>query len=101
MLTIENTHKLFRKDVGEWKIGRIEETSTSYIIQLNKPNGDKRQIMLERNNIGNRYELWMWTKQTNTTGIASSAVPKRMMLLLDTIRKMNGVIGSIELLIKD
>jgi hypothetical protein len=99
MLTIENTNKLFRIDVGEWRIGRVEEMNTSYIIQLLKPNGDKTQIMLERNHIssGDRrcYELWMWSKNP-----AYPPTPKRTMLKPNDIKDMNKLVSSMEFLIK-
>lgn len=103
MLTIENTHKLFRRDVGEWRIGRIEEATSAYLIQLNKPNGNKMQINLERlainNGFGNdTYELWMWSKQ-NSNGVANTAVPKRIMVLIDTIKDMNKLVDTIKFLI--
>lgn len=98
MLTIENTHKLFRRDVGEWRIGRVEEAAEAYLIQLNKYNGDKMQVNLERIPIGNSYELWMWSKQ-NSNGVPNTAVPKRIMVLIDTIKDMNKLVDTIKFLI--
>ncbi len=99
MLTIENTNKLFRRDVGEWRIGIIDETLTSYIIQLNKSNGDKTQIMLERNHVsdGDRrcYELWLWSKNP-----AYPPTPKRTMLKPNDIKDINKLVSTMEFLIK-
>jgi hypothetical protein len=99
MLTIENTNKLFRIDVGEWRIGRIEEISTAYLIQLNKSNGDKMQVNLERTPVKskeNLYELWMWSKNPSSY----SPTPKRTMLKPNDIKDMNKLVSSIEFLIK-
>jgi hypothetical protein len=61
MLTIKGIEKLYRHDVGEWRISRIETLNGAYLIQLLKPNGEKHQINIERNEIGHGgYEMWMW-----------------------------------------
>lgn len=98
MLKIKNYNKLFRKDVGDWRIGSVQETLTSYIIQLNKPNNDKKQVMLERTatiSKQNIYELWCWNTDLPT------ATPKRIMLTLDKISDMDNLVGTIEFLVRD
>ena len=102
MLTIQNYNKLFRKDVGNsgWRVGEIFETSTAYLIQLMKPNGEKMQVNLERNPIGAPnllYELWCWNKQTSV-GVANTATPIRTMLPLTDIKYINRLVNSIEFL---
>ena len=65
MLTIVNIEKLYKRDVGEWRIGRVETLDNTYLIQLRKPDGQKMQVNLERNGIGigeaPLYELWFWS----------------------------------------
>ena len=102
MLTIKNYNKLFRMDVGECRVGRVQETLNSYIIHLNKPDGYKRQVMLERNPIGKErsYELWMWDTnlQSNNGNPTSASTPKRIMLKIEYIKDIQRLIGSIEFL---
>jgi hypothetical protein len=105
MLKIENYHKLWRKDIGEWRVGKIDEHEYTYVIRLNKPNGQKMHIMLERNGIGEGesalYELWYWKYIPGTMiGSITNSAASRMMLQLFDIKYMNRLIGSIELLIK-
>ena len=105
MLKIENYSKLFRKDIGnsEWRVCEIFETSTAYLIQLMKPNGEKMQVNLERNPIGAPnplYELWCWNKQ-NAVGVANTATPIRTMMPLADIKYINRLVNSIEFLIKN
>ena len=65
MLTIVNIEKLYKRDVHEWRIGRVETLDNTYLIQLRKPDGQKMQVNLERNAIGMGeaplYELWFWS----------------------------------------
>ena len=65
MLTIVNIEKLYKRDVGEWRIGRVETLDNTYLIQLRKPNAQTMQVNLERNAIGMGeaplYELWFWS----------------------------------------
>ena len=105
MLTIQNYNKLFRKDIGnsDWRVCEIFETSTAYLIQLMKPNGEKMQVNLERNAIGAPnllYELWCWNKQT-AVAVANTATPIRTMLPLTDIKYINRLTNNIELLIKN
>lgn len=79
MLTIENSHKIWRRDVGEWRIARIETQPQTYLFQLMKLNGERLQVNLERNPIGLQYELWIW----NPIGGHSphpNSVPNRRLL---------------------
>jgi hypothetical protein len=65
MLTIVNIEKLYKRDVGEWRIGKVETLDSTYLIQLRKPNGQTMQVNLERKAIGMGeaplYELWFWS----------------------------------------
>jgi len=38
MLTIENITKVWKRDVGQWRIGKIETTNGAYLFQLYKFN---------------------------------------------------------------
>ena len=65
MLTIKNIEKLYKQDVGEWRVGKVVTLDSSYLIQLYKHN--RREIMqvnIERTPIGEGdtalYELWFW-----------------------------------------
>ena len=78
MLTIINIENLYKKDVGEWRVRAIETLNSAYLIHLLKPNGERKQINLERNAIGEGdsalYELWFWSNQSG------SGIPIRRML---------------------
>ena len=59
MLSIENITKVYKKDVGEWRIGKVETLNTAYLFTLYKFNRRETiQVNLERNPIGVQYELW-------------------------------------------
>jgi len=64
MLTIKNIEKLYKQSVGEWRVGRVETLDSTYLIKLMKPNGEDKQVNIERNAIGEYdaalYELWFW-----------------------------------------
>jgi hypothetical protein len=64
MLTIKNIEKLYKQDIGEWRVGRVETLDSAYLIKLMKPNGEDKQVNIERNAIGEYdaalYELWFW-----------------------------------------
>lgn len=82
MLTIQNIHKAWRRDVGDWRIGKIETTNTAYLFQLYKFNRRERiQINLERTAIGQDdtalYELWYWEHMIT---------PQRLLLPKSAIR---------------
>jgi hypothetical protein len=65
MLTIKNIEKLYKQSVGEWRVGRVETLDSSYLIKLMKPNGERKQVNIERHAIGEGdtalYELWFWS----------------------------------------
>jgi hypothetical protein len=66
MLTIVNIEKLYKRDVGEWRIGRVETLDSSYLIKLYKHNRrETKQVNIERKAIGMGeaplYELWFWS----------------------------------------
>jgi len=65
MLTIKNIEKLYKQDVGEWRIGKVVTLDSSYLIQLYKHNRrETKQVNIERTPIGEGdtalYELWFW-----------------------------------------
>ena len=99
MLTILNYDKLYKKDIvnSHWRIGKIEQISTAYLIQLKSPTGQKMQINLERTPIGvptGLYELWCWNDDRPT------AVPVRTMLTFNDLKNIDKVLNGIEFLIK-
>ena len=98
MLKIKNYDKLLRRDVGTWRIGRVERTQTAYLIQLWKNNHDKMQINLERTPVGaptGLYELWCWNDDRPT------AVPVRTMLTFNDLKNIDKVLNGIEFLIRN
>ena len=97
MLKITNYHKLFRKDVGFWRVGKIEEIDTAYLIYLMTDKGRKMQVNLERTPVGNQkqYELWCWSDILRTGVVAQTAVPIRIMVGLDELRDMDTLLSSI------
>jgi hypothetical protein len=98
MLTIENITKLYKADVGIWRIGRVETINTAYLFTLINPVGQRIQINLERNPIGVQYELWCWDSYQNNTPLPTS-VPKRRMLDTDKLKKPEILIEQIKQLI--
>jgi hypothetical protein len=98
MLKIENITKLYRADVGIWRIGRVETINTAYLFTLINPVGQRIQINLERNPIGVQYELWCWDSYQNNTPLPTS-VPKRRMLDTDKLKKPEILIEQIKQLI--
>ena len=79
MLTIENITKLYRMDIGEWRIGKVETLPSAYLFHLYKLNKlNQIQVNLERNPIGVQYELWCWDSYQYS--IPNTSVPKRRML---------------------
>ena len=65
MLTIVNIEKLYKQDVGEWRVGKVVTLDSSYLIQLYKHNRrETMQVNIERTPIGEGdtalYELWFW-----------------------------------------
>ncbi len=79
MLTIKNIEKLYKQDVGEWRIGKVVTLDSSYLIQLYKHNRrETKQVNIERTPIGEGdtalYELWFWEDNSG------SAKPIRRLL---------------------
>jgi len=64
MLTIKNIEKLYKLNVGNWRIGKVVTLDSAYLIKLMKPNGEDKQVNIERHAIGEGetalYELWFW-----------------------------------------
>ncbi len=85
MLTIENITKLYKADVGIWRIGRVETINTAYLFTLVNPVGQRIQINLERNPIGVQYELWCWDSYQHNVPLPT-AIPKRRMLDKDKLK---------------
>jgi len=95
MLTIVNIEKLYKQDVGIWRIGRVETINTAYLFTLINPVGQRIQINLERNPIGVQYELWCWDSYQNNTPLPT-AVPRRRMLDKDKLKKPEILIEQIK-----
>ena len=99
MLTIKNYNKLFRKDIGvKWRVARIEEINSAYLITLMTRKGSKLQVNLERNPIGEQYELWCWNDILKTGTISPTATPVRIMVKLNALRDMDNLLNSIGIL---
>ena len=98
MLTIENVTKLYRTDVGIWRIGKVETYNIAYLFTLINPVGQRIQINLERNPIGVQYELWCWDSYQNNVPLPT-AIPKRRMLDKDKLKTMDGLVNQIKELI--
>ena len=99
MLTIENITKVGNKDVGIWRIGRVETINTTYLFTLVNPVGQRIQINLERNPIGVQYELWCWDSYQHNVPLPT-AIPKRRMLDMTKLKTVDGLIEQMEQLIK-
>ena len=93
MLTIENITKVGNKDVGIWRIGRVETINTAYLFTLLNPVGQRIQINLERNPIGVQYELWCWDSYQHNVPLPT-AIPKRRMLDMDKLKTMDGLVNQ-------
>ena len=98
MLTIENITKVYKKDIGMWRIGRVETINTAYLFTLVNPVGNRIQINLERNPIGLQYELWCWDSYQHNVPLPT-AIPKRRMLDMDKLKTMDGLVNQIKELI--
>ena len=99
MLTIENITKVYKKDVGMWRIGRVETINTAYLFTIVTPVGHRIQVKLERNPIGVQYELWCWNSYQNNAPLPT-AVPRRRMLDKDKLKTMDGLIEQIKNLVQ-
>ena len=96
MLTIKNIEKLYKQDIGEWRVGRVETLDSAYLIKLMKPNGEDKQVNIERNAIGEYdaalYELWFWTdgkpirRLLNKRDLSLGAAP--LITLIDYMMKL-------------
>jgi hypothetical protein len=100
MLTIENINKIWKRDVGEWRIGKIQTQSGAYLFQLYISNRRHQiQINLERNPIGEQYELWCWDMQDGGAPLPH-ATPLRRMLNKAELKTMDGLVKQMEKLLK-
>lgn len=100
MLTIENISKLYKMDVGDWRIGKVETTNGAYLFQLYKFNRRLQiQINLERNPIGEQYELWTWDVQMNGI-VLPHATPLRRLLDKSKLQTPELLIEQMKQLIK-
>jgi hypothetical protein len=100
MLTIENINKIWKREVEKWRIGKIETHNSAYLFELYISGRNHQiQINLERNPIGEEYELWCWDKQDNGSPLRN-AVPLRRMLGVDKLISPNMLVDEMEKLIK-
>ena len=100
MLSIENITKLYKRDVGEWRIGKVETLPSAYLFTLYKFNRrEKIQVNLERNPIRVQYELWRWNAFGNQSPHPNS-VPMRRMLDRDKLKTPDRFINEINELLK-
>ena len=98
MLTIENINKIWKRDINEWRIGKIETLSSAYLFQLYIYNRRHQiQINLERNPIGEGdfalYELWCWDMQDGGQPLPH-ATPLRRMLDMTELKTMDGLVNQ-------
>ena len=103
MLTIENIDKIWRRDVGEWRIGKIETQNTAYLFKLYIRNRRHTiQINLERTPIGGGdvllYELWCWDMQDGGAPLPH-ATPLRLMLDMTELKTVDILVTQMEKLI--
>jgi hypothetical protein len=106
MLTIENINKIWKRDVGDWRIGKIEAQSGAYLFQLYKFNRRHQiQINLERNPIGEGdvalYELWCWDMQDDSGAPLPYATPLRRMLDKAKLKTSDILVEQIKQLINN
>ena len=104
MLTIENINKIWKRDVGEWRIGKIQTQNAAYLFQLYISNRRHQiQINLERTPIGRGgvffYELWCWDMQDGGAPLPH-ATPLRRMLNKAELKTMDGLVKQMEKLLK-
>ena len=89
MLTIENISKLYKMDVGEWRVGKVETLDSAYLIKLYRYNRrETMQVNIERNPIGQRdtalYELWFWNGTSTNVNYMS---PVRRLMSVGELKK--------------
>jgi hypothetical protein len=96
MLTIDNITKVYKKDVGEWRIGKVETLPSAYLFTLYKFNRREQiQINLERIAIGVQYELWRWNSYGNQSPHPNS-VPMRRMLDRTKLETPDSLVNEIK-----
>ena len=98
MLTIENINKIWKRDVGEWRIGKIQTLDAAYLFQLYIHNRRHQiQINLERTPIGGGdvllYELWCWDMQDGGQPLPH-ATPLRLMLDMTELKTTDDLVNQ-------
>ena len=97
-LEIVNIEKLYKKDVGGWRISRVETIPSAYIIHLLKPGGERHQVNIERIPVWDEYEIWCW-KPVGTIGPLPNSVPERLMVNKGNLSTMDRALTAINLLL--
>jgi hypothetical protein len=71
MLTINNVTKVYKRDVGEWRIGKVLVTKWAYKFVLYNPNGKNLEIYLMRHkdSITNEYDI-MYNKDNKKVSLS-------------------------------
>lgn len=96
MLTIENITKVWKRDVGQWRIGKIETTNGAYLFQLYKFNRrETLQVNLERNSINGEYEMWHW----KTAPAGGYGAPNRLLFPKHTFDDPDRFLAAMNLLL--
>ena len=103
MLKIQNIDKLLKRRIDpEWSVFEVNQTNSSYIIQLWKSSTQKMQVMLERIPIPSKekeYELWCWNP--NVVNQSGQVSPTRTMLKLSHLKDIDNLGRSIEFLTRN
>ncbi len=97
-LEIVNIEKLYKKDVGGWRISRVETIPSAYIIHLLKPGGERHQVNIERIPVWDEYEIWCW-KPVGTIGPLPNSKPERLMVKKENLSTMDKALQAINLLL--
>ncbi len=97
-LEIVNIEKLYKKDVGGWRISRVETIPSAYIIHLLKPGGERHQLNIERIPVWDEYEIWCW-KPVGTIGPLPNSKPERLMVKKGNLSTMDRALTAINLLL--
>jgi hypothetical protein len=97
-LEIVNIEKLYKKDVGGWRISRVETIPSAYIIHLLKPGGERHQLNIERIPVWDEYEMWCW-KPVGTIGPLPNSKPERLMVNKGNLSTMERALTVINLLL--
>ncbi len=97
-LEIVNIEKLYKKDVGGWRISRVETIPSAYIIHLLKPDGERHQLNIERIPVWDEYEMWCW-KPVGTIGPLPNSKPERLMVNKGNLSTMDRALTAINLLL--